>query len=68
MLSKFVDASGWTAEQWLAAIILAFIMVTVMVVGHRVLKIFKTSNQSSYQPNLRRLRRSKAVGKVNKAP
>ena len=41
MLSKFVDASGWTAEQWLAAIILAFIMVTVMVVGHRVLKILK---------------------------
>ena len=68
MLSEFVDASGWTAEQWLAAIILAFIMVTVMVVGHRVLKIFKTSNQSSYQPNLRRLRRSKAVGKVNKEP
>ena len=68
MLSEFVDASGWTAEQWLAAIILAFIMVTVMVVGHRVLKIFKTSNHSSYQPNLRRLRRSKAVGKVNKEP
>ena len=68
MLSEFVDASGWTAEQWLAAIILAFIMVTLMVVGHRVLKIFKTSNQSSYQPNLRRLRRSKAVGKVNKEP
>ena len=68
MLSKFVDACGWTAEQWLAAIILAFIMVTVMVVGHRVLKIFKTSNQSSYQPNLRRLRRSKTVGKVNKEP
>ena len=68
MLSEFVDASGWTAEQWLAAIILAFIMVTIMVVGHRVLKIFKTSNHSSYQPNLRRLRRSKAVGKVNKEP
>ena len=68
MLSEFVDASGWTAEQWLAAIILAFIMVTLMVIGHRVLKIFKTSNHSSYQPNLRRLRRSKAVGKVNKEP
>ena len=68
MLSKFVDVSGWTAEQWLAATILAFIVVTVMVVGNRVLKIFKVANQSSYQPNLRRLRRTRVAGKVNKEP
>ena len=28
MLSRLIDVSGWTAEQWLAATILVFVIVT----------------------------------------
>ena len=57
MLAEFIDVSGWTAEQWLAACILAFIIITVIVVMHRTVKIFQFSRKPSYQPNLRPLRR-----------
>jgi hypothetical protein len=57
MLAEFIDVSGWTAEQWLAACILAFIVITVIVVMHRAVKIFQLSKKSSYKPNLRPLRR-----------
>ncbi|MDD9889079.1 MAG: hypothetical protein OXU66_00850 [Gammaproteobacteria bacterium] len=59
MLSRLIDVSGWTPEQWLAACILAFIVVTVVVVLHRSLKIFQMANKKSYQPNLRPLRRAR---------
>ena len=59
MLARLIDVSGWTHEQWLAASILAFIVVTVLVVLHRMYKIVKMSKRSSYQPNLRPLRRRK---------
>ncbi len=68
MLSRLIDVSGWTAEQWLAATILAFIVVTLVVVAHRIVKIFRFSAQSRYQPNLRLLRRVKTGGKSNKEP
>ena len=53
MLSRLIDVSGWSAEQWLAATILAFIVVTLVVVAHRIVKIFKIAAQSSYHPRLR---------------
>lgn len=57
MLSRYLDVSGWAPEQWLAACILAFIIITVVVVLHRSVKIFQMANKKSYQPNLRPLRR-----------
>ncbi len=59
MLARLIDVSGWTHEQWLAASILAFIVVTVVVVLHRLIKIVQMSRQSRQQPNLRPLRRRK---------
>ncbi len=60
MLSRLIDVSGWTPEQWLAACILAFIVVTVIVVLHRSIKIFQMASKKSYQPNLRPLRRARS--------
>ena len=68
MLSRLIDVSGWTAEQWLAATILAFIVITLVVVAHRIVKIFRIAAQSNYQPRLRPLRRAKMGRKLNKEP
>jgi uncharacterized membrane protein len=57
MLSDLIDASGWSHEQWLAMSILAFIVVTVIVVMSRMIKLVKMSRRKTYQPNLRPLRR-----------
>ena len=59
MLAQYVDVSNWTAEQWLAACILAFIVVAVLLVMHRSMKIFQMAKKSKYEPNLRPLRRVK---------
>ena len=66
MLSRLIDASGWTAEQWLAATILVFIVITVIVVAHRVMRIIQISAKSNYKPNLRPLRRNKSHVKLNR--
>ena len=57
MLSRFIDASDWTAEQWLAAIILVFIVVAVLVMMYRIGGLFRMTRKRPYQPNLRPLRR-----------
>jgi hypothetical protein len=57
MLSNLINTSGWTHEQWLAACILAFAVSSIAVVMHRLLKLFRMTKKSSYQPNLRPLRR-----------
>ncbi|MDG1025869.1 MAG: hypothetical protein P8N94_15820 [Gammaproteobacteria bacterium] len=57
MLSNLINTSGWTHEQWLAACILAFAVLSIAVVMHRLLKLFRMTKKSSYQPNLRPLRR-----------
>lgn len=57
MLSELIDASGWSHEQWLAISILAFIVVTLIVVMSRMIKLVKMSRRKTYQPNLRPLRR-----------
>lgn len=58
MLAEFIDTSSWSPEQWLAAIILAFIVVTILVVLKRIVGLFKLSQKSRYKPNLRPLRRT----------
>ena len=60
MLARLIDITGWSHEQWLAATILAFIIVTVLVVLHRLVKIFRSSRRQRYQPNLRPLRRHRS--------
>jgi uncharacterized membrane protein len=57
MISELIDASGWSHEQWLAMSILAFIVVTLVVVMSRMIKLVKMSRRKTYQPNLRPLRR-----------
>lgn len=57
MLADLIDVSGWSAEQWLAAIILVFIVVAVLVLLQRSLKLFQMSRKQPYKPNLRPLRR-----------
>ncbi|MDA1369729.1 MAG: hypothetical protein O2971_03075 [Proteobacteria bacterium] len=59
MLSELIDVSGWTHEQWLAASILVFIVVTVLAVLHRMVKIFQMTRKPRYKPNLRPLRRAR---------
>ena len=65
MLSELIDVSGWTYQQWLAACILAFVCVTVVVVLHRILKIVQMSRKPRYKPNLRPLRRRQTYHKEN---
>lgn len=57
MLAELIDVSNWAAEQWLAAIILAFIVVAVLVFLHRTFRLFQMSRKKPYRPNLRPLRR-----------
>ncbi len=57
MLDDLIHASSWTAEQWLAAIILVFIVVAVLVFLHRTFKLFQMTRKQPYRPNLRPLRR-----------
>lgn len=59
MLSELIDASSWTHEQWLAIIILVFIVLTAVMLLHRILKLFRLSRRTQYRPNLRPLRRSR---------
>jgi len=57
MLSNLINTSGWTHEQWMAACILVFAILSVAVVLHRLLKLFRMTKRPRYQPNLRPLRR-----------
>lgn len=57
MLSNLIDTAGWTHEQWLAACILVFAVLSVGVFLHRIMQLFRMTKKSSYQPNLRPLRR-----------
>ncbi|HIL59769.1 MAG TPA: hypothetical protein EYG31_03940 [Porticoccaceae bacterium] len=57
MFSEFIDASSWSHEQWLTISIMAFIVLAIFVVIHRMLRIFRMTQKKSYQPNLRPLRR-----------
>ena len=59
MLARLIDVSEWGPEQWLAASILAFIVVTVIVVLYRMVSLFRMTRRSKYRPNLRPLRRGK---------
>ena len=57
MLSDLINTSSWTHEQWLAASILVFAILSIAVVLRQLLKLFRMIKKASYQPNLRPLRR-----------
>jgi hypothetical protein len=59
MLARFIDVSEWGPEEWLAASILAFIVVTVIIVAYRIVTLFQMTRRKKYQPNLRPLRRGR---------
>ncbi|MEX0962774.1 MAG: hypothetical protein WDZ52_01855 [Pseudohongiellaceae bacterium] len=64
MLSNLIDTSGWTHEQWLAACILFFAVLSIAVVMHRMLKLFRLTKKPAYKPNLRPLRRTRIKSKT----
>ncbi len=57
MLSNLINTTDWTHEQWLAACILVFAILSVAVVMHRLMKLFHLTKKTKYRPNLRPLRR-----------
>lgn len=57
MFSEFINASSWSHEQWITISIMVFIVLAVFVVIHRMVKIFRMTQNQGYQPNLRPLRR-----------
>lgn len=67
MLSNLINTSGWTHEQWLAASILVFAILSIAVVLRQMLKLFRMTKKSRYQPNLRPLRRRRIVTKAESA-
>lgn len=60
MIARLIDTSNWTYEEWLAAIILAFIVLTIVVFIHRIVKLFRFTRKPKYKPNLRPLRRTRS--------
>lgn len=63
MLSDLINTSSWTHEQWLAACILVFAILSVAVVLRQLMKLFRMTKKASYQPNLRPLRRRRFSSK-----
>ena len=63
MLSNLINTSGWTHEQWLAACIGVFAILSVAVVLLRLMKLFRMTRKPKYQPNLRPLRRRRSNAK-----
>jgi hypothetical protein len=57
VLGNLIDTSTWSHEQWLAATILVFIVITVLVVLKRLIGLFQLTKKPRYTPNLRPLRR-----------
>ena len=61
MLAKFINTNGWGSQEWLAAVLLAFIFVTMGVVLWRMVGLFSLSRRKRLAPNLRPLRRPRAA-------
>lgn len=68
MLASAINTSGWGSQEWLAAVLLAFIFVTMGVVLWRISGIFKLSRRRRSAPNLRPLRRSRAASRDDNPP
>lgn len=56
MYEVWSNPAAWSTAQWMAVCIMAFVIVAILVMIHRILTIFQMSNKQKYKPNLRRLR------------
>lgn len=65
MLSELINTSNWTHEQWLAASILVFAILSIAVFLRQMLKLFRMTKKPRYQPNLRPLRRRRIGTKAD---
>jgi uncharacterized protein (DUF983 family) len=63
VLVDWIDASNWSPEQWLAIIIMVFVVLAVVVLLFRMVKLFKMARKPAYKPNLRPLRRTRERNK-----
>lgn len=63
MLGRLVDTAGWGTQEWLAAVMLVFILVTLGVVLRRIIGLFRLTRKPRHAPNLRPLRRSSKQSK-----
>ena len=68
MLSSVINPSGWGFQEWLAAVLLAFIFVTMGVVLRRLFGVFKLSRRKRSAPSLRPLRRSRTASRDDNPP
>ena len=68
MLASVINTSGWGSQEWLAAVLLAFIFVTMGVVLWRMVGMFKLSRHRRAAPNLRPLRRSRTASRDDNPP
>ncbi|MEJ6651937.1 MAG: hypothetical protein QNL83_05105, partial [OM182 bacterium] len=68
MLASVINTSGWGSQEWLAAVLLAFILVTMGVVLWRMFGIFKLSRHRRAAPNLRPLCRSRTASRDDNPP
>lgn len=68
MLASVINTSGWGSQEWLAAVVLAFIFVTMGVVLWRIFGMFKLARRRRSAPNLRPLRRSRTATRDDNPP
>jgi NADH:ubiquinone oxidoreductase subunit 3 (subunit A) len=50
------NPASWTPEQWLAVVILIFVVVAIIVLVLRLNSIIRMAGRSNYKPKLRRFR------------
>lgn len=67
MLGQLIDTSRWGSQEWLAAVIFAFIGVTIAVIVRRLFTLFFLSRRKRAAPNLRPLRRASSHSKKSLA-
>ena len=62
MADVWGNPASWTQQQWLAVVIMLFVIVAIFVLLLRLITIIRMANQPTYKPNLRRFRSSTRIG------
>ena len=57
------NPATWTQEQWLAVLLLVFILVAIVFLTYRLYALMRSVGKSHYTPNLRRLRSARHPGR-----
>lgn len=50
------NPANWTQQQWLAVVIMMFVIIASIILVLRLYSIIRMAGKSTYKPNLRRLR------------